>query len=117
MNRFLTLLGLALSAVLLTALPATAAGGHHHGRMVAATGCYDATPGVVTQYEYNHAEVGMTRSEVACLFGTEGFNSHFLGNDNTKGVVDYKYFDGRTVEILYQLNSPTDQVLLEKHLS
>lgn len=113
MNRLFCILAL-LGAVFFTATPAQAA--HHHRHVLAATGCYDASPGVVTQYEYNHATVGMTRDEVACLFGTTGTNAHFLGNDTTKTVVEYPFFDGRTVTILYQITS-TGQVLIEKSIS
>lgn len=113
MKKFLVAL-IAAIAIVGVAAPSNASRGHHY-RFVASTGCYDASPGVVTQWEYNHADLGMTRAEIACLFGTDGFTSYFWPPNNNYAVVEYHSSTAGQVDTLrYRLDSPSQQILVEK---
>lgn len=108
MNRLFAILALLFTGTLLTAVPAHAS-----------TSCStDASPGIVTKWEFNHIDTGMTRHRVECIFGTTPTEAHFNGGISNMAVATYPATNDRIVTLLYRINFDTGtQRLVEKTLS
>jgi hypothetical protein len=96
MKRLGALLAATVAAVLLTATHADARGSDH-------------SPGVVTPWEYNHAQVGQTYHHIAHAFGTKG---RTLGLYPAGMVVKYRASDGTHVFVTFSFPAPGEKARL-----